>query len=53
MNRHVMTVLAALCSFVGIAADVRLAPMGRIVIEEADVTMAPAVFYPGWTSRHP
>ena len=48
-----MTVFAALCSFVGIAADVRLAPMGRIVIEEADVTMAPAVFYPGWTSRHP
>ena len=35
------------------AADVRLAPMGRIIVKDADVTMSPTVYYPGWTARGP
>ena len=36
-----------------LASDVRLAPMGRIIVHDADVTMSPAVYYPGWVSRGP
>ena len=34
-------------------ADVRLAPMGRIIALDADVTMSPTVYYPGWVARGP
>ena len=42
-----------LLPFVSFASDVRLAPMGRIIVHDADVTMSPTVYYPGWVSRGP
>ena len=50
------TFLVAALAFLpiaGFASDVRLAPMGRIIVEDADVTMSPTVYYPGWVSRGP
>ena len=32
---------------------VRCAPMGRILIPDADVRIVPTVFYPGWIARSP
>lgn len=46
------------CAYVAllpvVRADlVRLAPMGRILVPEAEVRIVPTVFYPGWISRTP
>ena len=35
------------------AGDVRFAPMGRIHVGDADVSMFPSVYYPGWIARDP
>lgn len=56
MNRMLLMLC---CAFVATApspsmADVvRLAPMGRILVPEAEVRIVPTVFYPGWISRTP
>ena len=42
---------AVLLSLPVCASDIRLAPMGRIIVNDADVTMSPIVYYPGWTGR--
>lgn len=48
----------AAAAFIALAqmagADVvRLAPMGRMLIPDAEVRIVPTVFYPGWVSRTP
>lgn len=55
---HVMQKTALVCSLLALAgaarADVvRLAPMGRILVPDAEVRIVPTVFYPGWISRTP
>ena len=44
---------ACLVAVVARADVVRCAPMGRILVPDADVRIVPTVFYPGWISRTP
>lgn len=56
---HITKIASVACVvFLSVAhtagADVvRLAPMGRILVPDAEVRIVPTVFYPGWISRTP
>ncbi len=52
--KSVAVLIGICCAAVAAQADVvRLAPMGRILVPDADVRLVPTVFYPGWISRTP
>ena len=52
--KSVAVLIGICCTAVAAQADVvRLAPMGRILVPDADVRIVPTVFYPGWISRTP
>jgi len=48
-----VVLLSSVVSLAGDTQPVRLAPMGRLLVPEADVRFVPTTFYPGWIARTP